>query len=313
MSAETSRWRSGSLSELSCDASTMTRSGRPRGGELAQRLGNLGGAVVVGVAAAAQDHVAVRVAGGPQDRRSARRIDPGEGVARGRGAHGVDGDLDVAVGPVLEADGHREARAELAMDLALGRPRTDRAPGNGVGDVLRGDRVEELATDGQAELDHGQEQPARPAQGPVFTSPESSRCGSLIIPFHPVVVRGFSKYTRITTSRSSVQLPRLRGETARVVARRLGVVHAAGADDDQEPVVRPVEDRRHLFAASDHELRPAGGSGSSSMSSVGETSDSIWSIRRSRIPSRSASPAGSRSRTRATDTSFPAISATLRT
>ena len=28
---------------------------------------------------------------------------------------------------------------------------------------------------------------------PALTSPEPSRCGSLIMPFHPVVVRGFSK------------------------------------------------------------------------------------------------------------------------
>ncbi len=33
----------------------------------------------------------------------------------------------------------------------------------------------------------------RAQRRPVLTSPESSRCGSLIIPFHPVVVRGFSK------------------------------------------------------------------------------------------------------------------------
>ena len=33
----------------------------------------------------------------------------------------------------------------------------------------------------------------RARRRPVFTSPESSRWGSLIMPFHPVVVRGFSK------------------------------------------------------------------------------------------------------------------------
>ena len=40
----------------------------------------------------------------------------------------VDRDLHVAVGAVLEADGHREPRGELAVDLALGRARADRAP-----------------------------------------------------------------------------------------------------------------------------------------------------------------------------------------
>jgi hypothetical protein len=39
-------------------------------------------------------------------------------------------------------------------------------------------------------------------RSPAFTSPEPSRWGSLIIPFQPVVVRGFSKYTRIAMQRS---------------------------------------------------------------------------------------------------------------
>ena len=44
---------------------------------------------------------------------------------------------------------------------------------------------------------------SRAVRRPVSTSPEPSRCGSLIMPFQPVVVRGFSKYTRIATHRSS--------------------------------------------------------------------------------------------------------------
>ena len=47
---------------------------------------------------------------------------------------------DVAVGAVLEADRHRQARGQLAVDLALGGARADRAPADQVGDVLRRDR-----------------------------------------------------------------------------------------------------------------------------------------------------------------------------
>ena len=43
----------------------------------------------------------------------------------------------------------------------------------------------------------------RAVRRPRFTSPEPSRPGSLIRPFQPRVERGFSKYTRITTSRPS--------------------------------------------------------------------------------------------------------------
>jgi hypothetical protein len=44
----------------------------------------------------------------------------------------------------------------------------------------------------------------RASRSPALTSPEPSRCGSLIRPFQPVVVRGFSKYTRITSSSESL-------------------------------------------------------------------------------------------------------------
>ncbi len=84
---------------------------------------------------------------------------------------------------------------------------TVRAPiapqADGVGDVLRGDRVEELAPDRQAELGSPRSSSWRAIRRPRFTSPEPSRPGSLIRPFQPTVERGFSKYTRITTSRSS--------------------------------------------------------------------------------------------------------------
>ena len=88
------------------------------------------------------------------------------------------------------------------MYLTLGRARPDRPPGDRVGDVLRGDRIEELAAHREAQIQDLEQQLARHSQAPL-TSPESSRWGSLIIPFQPVVVRGFSKYTRMTTNRSS--------------------------------------------------------------------------------------------------------------
>ena len=44
----------------------------------------------------------------------------------------------------------------------------------------------------------------RARRNPSLTSPDPSRWGSLISPFQPVVVRGFSKYTRIATHSSSL-------------------------------------------------------------------------------------------------------------
>ena len=174
---------------------------------------------------------------------------PANACARRGGAHGVDRHLDVAVGPVLEADRHRQARAELAVDLALGRARADRAPANGVGDVLRGDRVEELAADRQPSAEHLEQHARAPCRRPVLTSPEPSRCGSLIRPFQPIVVRGFSKYTRIAIRRSSRKRVRPALEPLGVVERGVDVVDAARPDDDQQAVVIAVEHRVHLRAA----------------------------------------------------------------
>src|SRR5262245_13648010 len=65
--------------------------------------------------------------------------------------HGVDRDLHVAVGAVLETDRAGDARGELAVHLAFGRACADRAPRHEVCDVLRRDDVEEFTARRQAE------------------------------------------------------------------------------------------------------------------------------------------------------------------
>jgi hypothetical protein len=113
-------------------------------------------------------------------------------VRRLRGADRVDGDAHVAVGAVLEADRARQAGGQFAMHLRLGGARADRAPGDQVGGVLRRDRVEELGRAGQAHLVDLEQQP-RARRTPSLMRKLLSRRGSLISPFQPTVVRGFSK------------------------------------------------------------------------------------------------------------------------
>ena len=69
-----------------------------------------------------------------------------------------------------------------------------------------------------------------------------SRSGSLIRPFQPTVVRGFSKYTRITISRSAARRSFARFSRAAYSIAALHVVDRARADDHQQPVVRAVQD-----------------------------------------------------------------------
>ncbi len=120
--------------------------GRAGLGEGCRGVGDGLGVVVGSVATTAQDHVAVPVAAGGDDGRHSLLRHREEVMGVSGGADGVDGDLEVAVGAVLEADGHGEARRELAVDLALGGAGADGTPGDEVGDELRGDRVEKFAT-----------------------------------------------------------------------------------------------------------------------------------------------------------------------
>ena len=213
---------------------------------------------VVGlVAPAAQDDVPVGVAGRVHDRRDAADVDAGERVARGGGAHGVDGDLHVAVGAVLEADGHREARAELTVDLALGRTCADRRPGDGVGDVLRRDRVEELAADRQPEPQHLEQQLARhPHAGVDVAGVVEMRVVDQALP----AGRG-ARLLEVHAHRDQQVVLVAAGLLAQppgVLERGVDVVHAARADDDEQPVVGAGEDRLDDIAAAQHDVGQLG-------------------------------------------------------
>ena len=121
---------------------------------LGQRLAGLGdtACIVVRLLAAAQDHMAIRVASGRHDGGAALLGDRQEVMRIGGRTHRVGGDLHVAIGAVLEADRARQPRGQFAVHLAFGGARTNGAPGHQIGDVLRRDHVEELDAGRQAEL-----------------------------------------------------------------------------------------------------------------------------------------------------------------
>ena len=125
------------------------------------------GGVVGSERAAAEDEVGVFVAGGAHDGGGAFAGERGEPVGVAGGADGVDRDLEVAVGAVLETDGHGEAGGEFAVDLALDGARADRAPRDEVGVVLAEGGIEELGGDGQAEVDDAEHEPAREAEAGI--------------------------------------------------------------------------------------------------------------------------------------------------
>jgi hypothetical protein len=124
------------------------------------------GRIVVGCLAAAQDHVAILVAG-RADGRYALFGHRQEMVRVQAACNASTAMRTLPSVPFLKPTGTGQARRQLAVHLALGGARADRAPCHQVGDVLRGDHVEELATGRQAEPVDLAQQAARGAQAVV--------------------------------------------------------------------------------------------------------------------------------------------------
>ena len=114
--------------------------------------------VIVGAVPTAQDDVGIGIAGGGEDGRLPVLGDRHEHMRPGRRMDGVDGDLHVTVGAVLEAHWTRQARGEFPMALTLGGAGADRPPAHQVRDVLGTDQVQILGAGRHPHLGQVQEQ-----------------------------------------------------------------------------------------------------------------------------------------------------------
>ena len=191
---------------------------------------------------------------------------------------------DVAVGAVLEADRHRQARRQLAVHLALGRPRADGDPRRQVGDVLRDLRVEELGRRRQAHVVDVEQQLARQAQ-PLVDVEALVEVGVVDEPLPADRRPRLLEVARITTISSS-------GDSARPApcsrsaysSAAAGVVDRAGPDDDdQARVVAAQACRRWPRRASATMFEAARVIGISSSRMAGGISGRTWRMRRSSV------------------------------
>ena len=125
-------------------------------GFLQQALGlpDVSGAVIGAGGPAAQHDMAIGIAARHDGGSDAVMTDAEKSLGLRRRTDGVDGGLQAAVGAVLEAERHRQAGGHLPVGLRFGGARSDRAPADEVGDVLRRDGVEHLRRGGQAEIEH---------------------------------------------------------------------------------------------------------------------------------------------------------------
>ncbi len=160
----------------------------------------------------------------------------------------VDGDADVAVRAVLEADRRGQARRHFPVRLRFGGACADGRPRDQVAQVLRRDRVQCLGSCWQAQLAHVQQELARlfhagiDAEGIVHVRvvdialPAGGGAGFLEIHAHHQQHRVLDFF-----------LQRL--QAARIVEAGDGIVDRARADDDEQALVLAVEDVAQVLAA----------------------------------------------------------------
>jgi hypothetical protein len=108
--------------------------------------------IVRTLGATSKDDMNVLVAGGLDDCGKTLLSHTHESVGVGSRLHGIDGNADTSVGSVLEADREGDTGGEFTVKLRLSSTSTDGTPRDEVGDVLRGDSVEKLRSDGDAEV-----------------------------------------------------------------------------------------------------------------------------------------------------------------
>ena len=155
--------------------------------------------------------------------------------------------LHVAVGAVLETDGARQTRRELAMHLAFGGARADGAPGNQIGDVLRRDHVEKLAARRHAHSLRSSSSWRADAQT-VVDAKAAVKIGVVDQPFP---TDGGARFLEIDAHDDQ----QIGDETvfgffqfAGVFLRGFDVVDRAGAQDHQQAIIGAVQDAVDFLA-----------------------------------------------------------------
>ncbi|MNX78449.1 hypothetical protein D3C86_1100420 [compost metagenome] len=81
-------------------------------------------------------------------------IDTEMAMGMGGGAHGVAGDADTAVCPVLEPYRHAQAAGHFPVDLRLRGPGANRHPAQQIVEVTGRHRLQQFSGNGQAQSEH---------------------------------------------------------------------------------------------------------------------------------------------------------------
>ena len=221
--------------------------GEPGFGEELLGLGDVRGRVVGTGGAAAENDVTIGIAAGDDGGGGAVEIDAEKSLGLGGGLDGVDGGGDGTIGAVFETERHRQTRGHLAVGLRFGGAGADGGPADEVGDVLRGDGIEELGGGGQTEIeDVAQERAGEPeAVGDVVGAVE------MRVHHKTFPADGGARFFEVDAHDNHHAVGDFLGEggeAAGVVAAGLEVVNRARADDEEEAFVVGEDETLDLAA-----------------------------------------------------------------
>ena len=162
--------------------------------------------------------------------------------------HGVHGDLQVAVGAVLEADREGEAAGHLAVGLGFGGAGADGAPADHVGHIFRCDRIEHLV--GHRHLQFGQPE----KQAPGDPQPLRDQVGAVHVGIvdQPFPADGGARFFEVDPHHQHelvIHAPGQGRQAAGIVDGGLGVMDRAGADHDHQAAVTALDYLLELLPA----------------------------------------------------------------
>ena len=173
----------------------------------------------------------------------------------GGSAQGVDRHLDAATGAILESHRHRQAGGELAVHLALGRARPDRAPRHDIGDELRQDRIEELTPRRHTQLCQRQQQLTGGVQ-PIVDGEAAIHVRIVDQALPADRGAGLLEVDAHHDDEVVSQAVGLGAKASPVFLGRRRIVGGAGPDHHHQSVVPEIQHVADLVAGRPHEIRP---------------------------------------------------------
>src|SRR4029079_18046710 len=186
--------------------------------------------------------MSVRISSSFQDRRRALLGERRKKMAAPRRLDRIDGDLDIAVGAVLDSHRHRQTRGQFPMHLALRCAGADGTPADEVCIELAESGIEKLGPGADAEFDNIGKQ--LPSEAQSFIDSIRLIYIGLVDQYFPAddSARFFEVYAHDNQKRARKRIDN-RLELGRVFEGSLGVVYRARADHDEKPAILAVEDR----------------------------------------------------------------------